>query len=135
MQPAGTGSRAKVNGYRAGGKTGTVRKSVPGGYAEDRYIASFAGMAPLTSPRIVAVVVVDEPSGKDYYGGKVAAPVFAEITSGALRLLGIAPDDPEAIPGRIALGGTGRARPPAQRSSPPSAPVVSVAYESAGTKR
>ncbi len=75
------------------GKTGTVRKATPGGYSEDRYMAIFAGMAPSSSPRIVTVVVIDEPSAGEYYGGKVAAPVFADVTAGALRLLGVAPDD------------------------------------------
>ncbi|RKZ34859.1 MAG: penicillin-binding protein 2, partial [Gammaproteobacteria bacterium] len=89
----GTGQRAAVPGYRVAGKTGTVRKPAPGGYAEDRYMAVFAGFAPASSPRLVVVVTVDEPAGTEYYGGQVAAPVFAEVVGGALRLLGISPDD------------------------------------------
>ncbi len=89
----GTGTRAQLDGYRVAGKTGTVRKVTPSGYSEDRYVALFAGMAPMSSPRIVTVVVIDEPNAGEYYGGKVAAPAFAEITQGALRLMGVAPDD------------------------------------------
>lgn len=89
----GTGTQAHLDGYRVAGKTGTVRKVTPSGYSEDRYVALFAGMAPMSSPRIVTVVVIDEPDAGEYYGGEVAAPAFAEITQGALRLLGVAPDD------------------------------------------
>jgi len=95
--PEGTAQRARVVGYRVGGKTGTVRKAVSGGYAEDRYRAVFAGMAPITRPRLVVVVVIDEPSGKEYYGGQVAAPVYAEIMTRAMRVLGVPPDDPSVI--------------------------------------
>ncbi len=87
----GTARRAAVPAYRVAGKTGTVRKSGVGGYREDRYVAWFAGMAPASRPRLVAVVVIDEPQG-DYYGGQVAAPVFARVMAGALRLLDVPPD-------------------------------------------
>ncbi len=87
----GTARRAAVPAYRVAGKTGTVRKSGVGGYREDRYAAWFAGMAPASRPRLVAVVVIDEPQG-DYYGGQVAAPVFARVMAGALRLLDVPPD-------------------------------------------
>ncbi len=93
----GTGARAAVPGYHVAGKTGTVRKPVAGGYSEDRYVALFAGMAPASDPRLVMVVVVDEPSGEEFYGGDVAAPVFARVMAGALRLLAIPPD---ALPGQ-----------------------------------
>ncbi|MDZ7749349.1 MAG: penicillin-binding protein 2 [Halofilum sp. (in: g-proteobacteria)] len=73
----GTGQRADVAGYRVAGKTGTAHKLGQGGYAEDRYRALFAGFAPASEPRIAAVVVLDEPRGKQYYGGQVAAPVFS----------------------------------------------------------
>ena len=99
----GTGRRAQIRGYRVGGKTGTARKAVNGGYAKDRYNAIFAGIAPLSAPRFVLVVVLDELQGKEYYGGQVAAPVFAEVMEGALRLLNIAPDRTEVIPHRIRL--------------------------------
>jgi cell division protein FtsI (penicillin-binding protein 3) len=93
VKSGGTGTRAQLDGYRVAGKTGTVRKVTPSGYSEDRYVALFAGMAPMSSPRIVTVVVIDEPNAGDYYGGQVAAPAFADITRGALRLLGVPPDD------------------------------------------
>jgi cell division protein FtsI (penicillin-binding protein 3) len=100
--PGGTGGRAAVHGYRVGGKTGTVRKPEPGGYADDRYLALFAGMAPMSAPRLVIVVVVDEPSGEAYYGGEVAAPVFAAVAADSLRVLGIAPDAATGVPARLA---------------------------------
>ena len=101
--PGGTGKRARISGYRVAGKTGTARKSTVGGYSEDRYIAVFAGMAPASSPRLVAIVTIDEPSGKEYYGGQVAAPVFAEVMAGALRLRGVAPDAPANPDGQLAM--------------------------------
>ena len=91
--PDGTGGRARVSGYRVAGKTGTVHKSIAGGYAEDRYLSLFSGMAPASRPRLVLVVVINEPSNGDHYGGEVAAPVFSRVMAGALRLLDIAPDD------------------------------------------
>ena len=97
VEPDGTGHRARVDGYRVGGKTGTTRKSEAGGYSEDRYHSTFAGLAPMSDPRLSVVVVIDEPGGRAYYGGRVAAPVFSDIVEGSLRVLGIAPDDPEAI--------------------------------------
>ena len=89
----GTGYRAAVSGYRIAGKTGTVKKASAGGYSDDRYIATFAGMAPASDPRLVMVVTINEPDGDVYYGGKVAAPVFSKVMSGALRLMNIAPDN------------------------------------------
>jgi len=89
--------RARVHGYRVGGKTGTVRKPIAGGYSADRYLSLFAGIAPISAPRLVIAVVVDEPHGKKYYGGDVAAPVFAEIAAGSLRVMGIAADDAGAV--------------------------------------
>ena len=97
VEPGGTGRRARVTGYRVGGKTGTTRKSEAGGYSEDRYHSAFAGLAPMSEPRLSVVVVIDEPGGDEYYGGAVAAPVFSDIVDGSLRVLGIAPDDPETI--------------------------------------
>jgi cell division protein FtsI (penicillin-binding protein 3) len=93
VTPAGTGSKAAVAGYRVAGKTGTAWKAVPGGYSTDRYLSVFAGVVPATSPRLAVVVMVDEPQGALYYGGDVAAPVFSAVTSGALRLMSVAPDD------------------------------------------
>lgn len=92
VEPGGTGQKASIEGYRIAGKTGTVRKTVVGGYSEDRYLSLFAGMAPASNPRLIAVVIIDEPQG-DYYGGLVAAPVFSNVMAGALRLLDIPPDN------------------------------------------
>jgi len=89
----GTALQASVAGYRIAGKTGTVKKSISGGYADDHYLSVFAGMAPASDPRLVMVVLIDDPQGEKYYGGDVAAPVFAKVMSGALRLFNIAPDD------------------------------------------
>ena len=92
VSPAGTGQRAAIRNFRVAGKTGTAKKIGAGGYSEDRYVAVFAGLAPASDPKLVAVVVIDEPRGEDYYGGEVAAPVFSRIVSGALRLMAIPPD-------------------------------------------
>ncbi|MEX0731514.1 MAG: penicillin-binding transpeptidase domain-containing protein [Aquisalimonadaceae bacterium] len=100
----GTAVRAQVPAYRVAGKTGTVRKSGAGGYTEDNYVAWFAGMAPASDPRLVMVVMIDEPAGEAYYGGQIAAPVFANVMSGALRLLNIAPDDLRNPPRFTAMG-------------------------------
>jgi len=89
----GTGRRAKVHGYRVAGKTGTVRKIVDGEYSDEHYLALFAGVAPVSDPRLVMVIVVDEPSLGGFYGGEVAAPVFSRVMSGALWMMGIPPDD------------------------------------------
>ncbi len=91
--PEGTASKARVTNYHVAGKTGTVHKFIAGGYAEDRYLAIFAGLAPATNPRLVTVVVLDEPRNDKYFGGEVAGPVFSNIMAGALRLLDIPPDD------------------------------------------
>ncbi|MEX0951350.1 MAG: penicillin-binding transpeptidase domain-containing protein [Gammaproteobacteria bacterium] len=89
----GTGTRAQVKGYRVAGKTGTVHKIGVGGYAPDRYMSMFAGIAPVSDPRLALVVVIDEPQTGVYYGGQVAAPVFGKIMADALRLLNLPPDD------------------------------------------
>ena len=94
----GTAYRARVDGYRVAGKTGTVKKASPGGYSNDRYLAVFVGMAPASDPRLVIAVMIDEPSAGDYYGGKVAGPVFSRVMGGALRVLGIAPDQEKTMP-------------------------------------
>ena len=101
----GTGLRAAVKGYRVAGKTGTVHKIEAGGYAESRYLSLFAGIIPAGNPRLVAVVVVDEPKDGAYYGGQVAAPVFAEVMRGAVRILDIPPDDMPALENRAILAG------------------------------
>lgn len=101
VQPGGTATRAAVAGYRIAGKTGTVRKSGIGGYVEDRYLSLFAGLAPMSKPRLVMVVMINEPSNGDYYGGVVAAPVFSNVMAGALRLLNIAPDALSETTGQV----------------------------------
>ncbi len=89
----GTGKLAAIDGYRIAGKTGTAHRSSSKGYAEDRYTALFAGIAPASNPRLVMVVVMHDPQSDDYHGGSVAAPVFSKVMSGALRLLNIPPDN------------------------------------------
>ncbi|MCG6937643.1 MAG: penicillin-binding protein 2 [Gammaproteobacteria bacterium] len=88
----GTAKRARVANYSVAGKTGTVHKFIAGGYAEDRYLSIFAGMVPAVNPELVMVVMIDEPRNGEYFGGLVAAPVFSQVMSGAMRLLDIAPD-------------------------------------------
>ncbi len=92
-RPGGTGTRASIDSYRVAGKTGTVHKIGTHGYADDRYLSLFVGMAPVSRPRIVTVVTIDEPGSGRYYGGEAAAPVFSKVTGEAMRLLNIAPDD------------------------------------------
>ncbi len=94
----GTAYLARVDGYRVAGKTGTVKKSIAGGYADDRYLAVFVGMAPVSNPKFVIAVMVNEPRAGKYYGGQVAAPVFSKVMAGALRVYGIAPDKEESMP-------------------------------------
>ena len=93
-QNGGTAPMARVAGYRVGGKTGTAHKLADGRYAPDRYVSSFVGLAPVSDPRLVVAVMIDEPSGKQYYGGQVAAPVFSRIMAGALRFMALPPDAP-----------------------------------------
>lgn len=91
--PGGTAPKARVPGYRVGGKTGTAYKIEGGVYAR-KYVASFVGIAPISDPRLVVAVMIDEPTSGGHYGGDVAGPAFAQITGGALRTLGIPPDAP-----------------------------------------
>ncbi|NNF95878.1 MAG: penicillin-binding protein 2 [Halobacteria archaeon] len=102
VQEGGTGTRAQIAGYKVAGKTGTVKKAVAGGYSEDRYIAVFAGIAPASQPRLAMVVTINEPRGDIYYGGEVAAPVFSKVMAGALRMMGVPPDDVSLRPLKIA---------------------------------
>jgi len=87
----GSGKRAKMNDYRVAGKTGTAQKAAGGIYLKDRYIASFIGFAPLADPRLVALVIINEPKGS-IWGESVAGPVFKEVVEGALRYLNVPPD-------------------------------------------
>jgi cell division protein FtsI (penicillin-binding protein 3) len=106
VQPGGTALQAAISGYRVAGKTGTSKKLGPEGYSDDRYRAMFAGMAPASDPRLVMVVMIDEPRGTQYYGGQVAGPVFSRVMGEALRLLNIEPDDLDRPQTRLAqLGG------------------------------
>lgn len=91
--PLGTGTAAQVPNYRVAGKTGTSKIADGGGYVDGRYASLFAGLVPASAPRLVGVVVINDPKGKDYYGGAVAAPVFAEVMEGTLRLLNVPPDN------------------------------------------
>ena len=99
VRPGGTGTKAAVPGYRVAGKTGTAWKFAAGGYSEDKYLSIFAGVMPASAPRLVAVVIIDEPTGDLYYGSDVAAPVFAEVMTESMRLLAVPPD---GLPGNEA---------------------------------
>ena len=93
VQAGGTAPRAQIPGYRVAGKTGTAHKLEAGVYA-NKYVGSFVGFAPVSAPRLIVAVMIDEPSSGKYYGGEVAAPVFARIMAGGMRTLGVAPDAP-----------------------------------------
>jgi cell division protein FtsI (penicillin-binding protein 3) len=90
--PGGTAPKAQAIGYSVGGKTGTARKQEGKGYTSNKYRAWFVGIAPVSSPRIVVAVMVDEPSKGVFYGGDVAAPVFAQVVQQTLRTMGVPPD-------------------------------------------
>lgn len=97
--PEGTAPKARVPGYRVGGKTGTAHKLEGGVYAR-KYISSFVGIAPMSDPRLIVAVMIDEPTGASHYGGEVAAPAFAQITGAALRTLGVPLDAPVPADGK-----------------------------------
>ncbi len=99
----GTATKAVVPGYRVGGKTGTAKKAIAGGYGDD-YIGSFAGIGPISSPRLACVVIINEPTGDYYYGGEVAAPVFSSVMGAAMRLLNIPPDGNDSRITKVAGG-------------------------------
>jgi cell division protein FtsI (penicillin-binding protein 3) len=88
----GTAPKAQALGYSVGGKTGTAYKQEGGSYATKKYRAWFVGIAPISNPRIVVAVMVDEPSAGKYFGGDVAAPVFSQVVQQSLRMLGVPPD-------------------------------------------
>jgi cell division protein FtsI (penicillin-binding protein 3) len=94
----GTGIRASVVGFRVAGKTGTSWKALAGGYSTDHYMAAFAGLVPASHPKLATVIVIDDPGGKLFYAADVAAPVFSNVMSGALRLMDIPPDDLQNVP-------------------------------------
>jgi cell division protein FtsI (penicillin-binding protein 3) len=90
--PGGTAPKAQAIGYSVGGKTGTARKQEGKGYSSSRYRAWFVGIAPVSAPRIVVAVMVDEPSKGVFYGGEVAAPVFSQVVQQTLRMMNVPPD-------------------------------------------
>ncbi|MDX2350266.1 MAG: penicillin-binding transpeptidase domain-containing protein [Porticoccus sp.] len=92
-RPGGTATRAAIPSYEVAGKTGTVHKVGKSGYEKNRYVALFAGMVPADNPRLVTVVIINDPRGGEYFGGAVAAPVFANVTADALRMLKIPPKE------------------------------------------
>ena len=94
VRPGGTAPLAQISGYRVAGKTGTSHKIEGNGYAKDRYIATFVGYAPVSKPRLIIAVMLDEPSAGRYYGGTVAAPVFSRVMVSALRILNVPHDAP-----------------------------------------
>ena len=93
VKPGGTAPQAQISGYRVAGKTGTAHKIEAGGYV-NKYVSSFVGFAPVSDPRFIVAVMIDEPSAGKYYGGAVAAPVFAEIMASSLRAHGVPTDAP-----------------------------------------
>ena len=95
--PGGTAPRAAVPGYRVAGKTGTAHKAEAGGYSETRYVSSFVGFGPVTDPRFIVAVMLDEPMGAKYYGGDVSAPVFSSVMGAALRMMSVPPDAPQTL--------------------------------------
>jgi cell division protein FtsI (penicillin-binding protein 3) len=97
VMPGGTAPRAQVPGYRVAGKTGTAHKAEQGGYAEHKYISSFVGFGPVTQPRFIVAVMLDEPQGAKYYGGDVGAPVFSSVMGAALRMMSVPPDAPGTL--------------------------------------
>ena len=118
----GTGENAALAEHVVAGKTGTAQKAVRGGYIADRYVGSFAGYVPADRPRLVILVVIDEPRG-EHYGGTVAAPVFREIAEATLRYLGVPPSIPSRIDRRRAAAAgrvfaTVHAQPARPRQSP-----------------
>lgn len=88
----GTARKARIPRYRIGGKTGTTHKLIGGSYENKRYVSLFAGLAPITDPKFVMVVAIDDPRGKFYYGGDVAAPVFSKLMGDLMRLYNVKPD-------------------------------------------
>ncbi|NNL57718.1 MAG: penicillin-binding protein 2 [Pseudomonadales bacterium] len=98
----GTGKAAQIPGYSVAGKTGTTHRVGRLGYEENRYRATFAGMLPANAPRLVVAVTIDDPRGEKYFGGEIAAPVFARVMQAAVRQMNIAPDRPEQLDIRYA---------------------------------
>jgi len=123
--PDGTGKRARPEGWRVAGKTGTAQKADPvtGGYSDERHYSSFVGFAPAEAPRVVIGVFIDEPKG-EIYGGEVAAPPFREIASYALKMLGVPPEPAvlAAAAKAAVVGGAPAAPAPPAAAPRPAAP-------------
>jgi cell division protein FtsI (penicillin-binding protein 3) len=113
VAPDGTALKAAIPGYRVAGKTGTARKAAGGGYANREYLSVFIGMVPAEHPRLVGLVMIDDPQGGDYYGGLVAAPVFSTVMQAGLRLMQIPPDD-ATVPAPVMSPAINIDRPPAR---------------------
>ena len=95
--PGGTAPLAQVPGYRVAGKTGTAHKAEGGGYAEHKYVSSFVGFGPVSDPRYIVAVMLDEPAGVKHYGGDVSAPVFSSVMAALFRTMAITPDAPGTL--------------------------------------
>jgi len=95
--PGGTAPRAQVPGYRVAGKTGTAHKAEAGGYADHKYVSSFVGFGPVSDPRFIVAVMLDEPQGARYYGGDVGAPIFSSVMGATLRMMSVPPDAPQTL--------------------------------------
>ena len=93
-EPGGTGTAGAVDGFDVGAKTGTARKLVNGRYVDNKHVATFIGFAPAKNPRVIVAVTIDEPTANGYYGGTVAGPVFKQVMSGSLNILGVSPTKP-----------------------------------------
>ena len=91
-----------MEGYPVAGQPGTVHKGGANGYEDERFLSFFAGIAPADDPRIVTIVVIDEPNGREYYGGEVADPIFSRVPQSSLRLMNVMPTvfDDKSIAGR-----------------------------------
>ncbi len=111
----GTGVRAAIPSYQVAGKTGTAWfYNVGGGYDNENYNAYFAGFVPARNPRIVAVISIHQPQGDETGGGTVAAPAFAKIAAGAMRILNVPPDNEDSEPSQISM----TSQPPAVEGKP-----------------
>ena len=93
-EAGGTGTAGAVDGFDVGAKTGTARKLVNGRYVDNKHVGTFIGFAPAKNPRVIVAVTIDEPTANGYYGGVVAGPVFKEVMSGSLNILGVSPTKP-----------------------------------------
>lgn len=118
--PGGTAPLAQVPGYRVAGKTGTAMKAENGGYDEHKYNSSFVGFGPVSDPRFIIAVMLDEPGGSKYYGGDVGGPVFSTVMGAALRMMSVPPDAPQTLNGKAPvppMPGAIEAKAPAREGS------------------